>query len=432
MPLKFFLGDKKVEENKGKSDFTEVGNNDKNKLVAVIDKTDNNTVTSVEPQQLNLSAKEMKLILEKIKNDSLSTNPANVINSFAMYNQIVGIDVNMNEISIPELRGIVLQKTYQKPQMNYTFEVIALGNSLCNMANGQSPATIGGIEELFQKARTLYNADILSNNQMAMVYHNIALIYSNAAKVNISGKGQNDAFSMADKYMLNALSLADDIKLIKVCDAFLDAKTKNKNKIMQNACERALQKTSNRDIIDRFQIYALYAKTFESLGVNKVSDTQHLNEKKAASYYKEALKYAVSEEDIMNTLRNIASMQKKFDIQAYAKTKLTMIKNLAGKRKVLELLKLAKVTGINDTIKTKLLESAANELVDTRSIPKDEKSLLWGNIRADLSRLYGNNNRKINTLNKIESKFFSKQDEAGLSQQKLGVRSSKGNNYFSR
>ncbi len=421
-----------MEEVKEKDILKEV--NDKNTSVVVVENTDNNNPVSNKTQQLNLSAREINVILERIKNDSLSANPAYVINSLAIFNQLVGIDVDINEISIPELRGIVLQKTYKKPKMNYTFEVITLGNSFCNMANGQSPATIRGIEELFQKARNLYNADILSNNQMAMAYHNIALIYSNIAKTNISGKGQNDAFNLANKYMVDALSLTDDIRLIKVCDAFLDDKTKNKNKILQNACDRALQKTSARDAIDRFQIYTLYASTFESstINVNKISDNEYRNEKMAASYYKEALKYAVSEEDIMSTLRKIAAKQKAFDPRAYAKTKLTMIENLAGKRKVIELLKLAKATGINAKTKIKLLESATNELVDTRSIPKDEKNLLWGNIRNDLSELYGNSNRKINTLNKIESKFFRKTNEANILPQRLNKRSSKGNNYFSR
>ncbi len=419
---------KDYKENKS---LIEANNNDKSASVVVAENTSATAPVYEEAQQLNLSAKEMKLILERIKDDSLSANPADVINSLAIFNQLIGIDVNMDEISIPELRGIVLQKTLQKPMLNYTFEVIALGNSFCNMALGQSPATIGGIEELFQKARNLYNADIINNNQMAMAYHNISLIYVNMARSHMNEKKQKDFYNTANKYMLDALSLTDDIKLIKVCDTFLDNKTKYKNKILQNACERALQKTSNRDVIDRFQIYSLYAKTFENTGINKLSDTQHLNEKKAASYYEEALKYAVSEEDIMGTLRNIASMQKIFDTQAYAKTKLAMIENLEGKRKVLELIKLSKVSEINNVTKTKLLETATNELVDAKSIPSGEKLLLWKNINTDLTKLYGNNKRKINTLNEIGNKFFSIKDTREIPQN-LNRRSSKGNNYFSR
>ena len=147
-------------------------------------------------------------------------------------------------------------------------------------------------------------------------------------------------------------------------------------------------------------------------------------------YYREALKYAPTLNDEVRTLRRIAKKQYKTDFDGYVDTKLSIIKMSEGRRKIMEMIRLAKDDRVDNKLKVKLYEGAANELIEDKYMPKDEKRLLWKNVRSSLSELYGNNSRKNARLQTISDKYFP--DAKPKKKVGLSKRSSSGKDYFSR
>lgn len=78
-------------------------------------------------------------------------------------------------------------------------------------------------------------------------------------------------------------------------------------------------------------------------------------------------------------------------------------------------------------IKAALLESAANELIDSNTLKAEEKSLLLSNVIHNLRPLYGENKEKLANLQKIEQKYCKKEEKRDFM---VGRLSSKGNDYF--
>ena len=99
---------------------------------------------------------------------------------------------------------------------------------------------------------------------------------------------------------------------------------------------------------------------------------------------------------------------------------------LERKTKVRELLALA--GGVENTkMKTFFLESAVNELIDTPSLKKEERSLLLRHVFGKLRTVYGEDAEKLQNLEQLERKYCKKTPRKDMLFARV---SSKGNDYF--
>ncbi|MBR6663436.1 MAG: hypothetical protein IKL33_01275, partial [Alphaproteobacteria bacterium] len=80
--------------------------------------------------------------------------------------------------------------------------------------------------------------------------------------------------------------------------------------------------------------------------------------------------------------------------------------------------------------KTTLLESAVSELVDTSTIPEQERQIMWKNISSDLRTSYGNKKVKIDYLDELEQRYFKSKKQKAVKPKRMS--SSLGNDYFTK
>ena len=317
-------------------------------------------------------------------------------------------------------------------ELKDTYDVINIGKEFYNLLNTAERNNIS-VESVRKRTENLYRRGVIDDEQMAMGYHNVALLFESLDKSNGYYSKGRDYNVFTNKYMVKALNLTSSIELIQTCLNYIPEKTKNMREMVQDALDRAFKKNGN-DASSMFQICMLYAESFEKYGCVPVGFEERNVEKDgnyhSIIYYKEALKYAPTVNDEIRTLRRIAKKQNKKDIKGYIDTRLSIIKISSGKLKVMEMLRLANNEGVDDKLKMKLYEGAVNELIEDKFMPKGEKNLLWKNIKANLSDLYGNNSRKIARLQAISDKYFPEvktKKKVGFSK-----KSSTGKDYFSR
>lgn len=360
-----------------------------------------------------------------IKEAALSMDSGDFDTAMNSFMNIIAVRVDLDKISKEQLDLIVEQRAQGIPEFMETYEVLSVGREFFSLHSRNSFLTNIVIENLKRDVVDLYDRDIINNDQLAQGYHNIALLFE-AYENTKSYYARGDSPQVAE-YMAKALSLTSNIELINTCINYMPEIGEKKVALIREACERALNSNRNQDDEARFSIYSIYAKSYISKNSSGVLNGKNRkDEETALIYYLEALKYARTDKDKIRTLHSIAKLQKKNDKQAYLATQLELTSYLTGREKILELMTLSKNFEGRD--KTTLLESAVSELVDTSTIPEQERQIMWKNISSDLRTSYGNKKVKIDYLDELEQRYFKSKKQKMIKPKRMS--SSLGNDYF--
>lgn len=373
----------------------------------------------------------MDELCESLKNNSLSLDADKINDSLQVVYKMLDMRLSNNEeLNQQDIIKAAYRRVSEIPKLQETFEVVNIGYNIFNMLNRVStPSGIVSrieVENKIQKLEDFHNANIVNDDQMAMGYHNIAILFESLSAQKKDRMGDNNERLASYDYMGKALRLTSNPNLIKTCFEYLPDEMGKKMLFVREACDRALAANKN-DEATLLKIHTLYAKSLvrklNDVGFNTLSDEDY---KEASYHYYEALKYASNKETKAKVLRGLIKLQKNHP-EKMIKTKMMLVEQcLEGKSKVRELLRLSDEVDKKD-LKPVLLECAVNELIDSEDIKAQEKSLLLKNVISKLRPLYGNNKEKLDNLANLEKKYCLKPKEEEL----LIVRvSSKGGDYF--
>lgn len=365
-------------------------------------------------------------VLSDIKDAAFSLDADKFNMSMSVFLNMIGLNVDTSQATQMQIEMLVDARVGHIPELKNTYEVLSIGREFFSMLSAPASITNIAIENMKQNVLDIYTVGNINNEQMASAYHNFALLYENyenSKNPYDRGKSKN----VAEEYMAKALALTSNIQLISTCNNYVELNSPNRRLLMQEACERALKR--HKLPSDKFQIYTLYAKSFDDKSIaNIFNSKQTENKSLAIIYYGEALKYTSTSNDRIKTLHSLAKLQKNFDTEGYFLTRQQLAETLNGRHKVVELMSLA--TEVSGAKKIRLLEGAVNELIDTKTIPIRERQLMWQNISNNLRSEYGNKKSKIIALEQLEQIYFP-----GCKYQKeelIDSTSSKGNNYFGK
>ncbi len=366
-------------------------------------------------------------ICYKVKTDTFSLNADKVNSAFETLYEFAAVQF-ASEISTGKMDKVIRARLETIPQLEETYVVATIGRDLYGMMNSDAASTSQiEVENKVQTLEDLHDVNIIDNEQMALGYHNIAIVLERMSRNKNEGLGANKERLASYDYMSKALRLTADPQLIKTCYEYLPNTQNKKMQYVREACDRALV-ANDGDKTALYKIHTIYSKTLEiennTSHFTLVSDENYAE---AMYHYQEAFANANTKERQAKVLRNMAKLQKNADKAASYVTRAELAEHyLTGKAKVRELLRLASDVSKPET-KQALYESAANELIDSAEIKNGEKSLLLSNVIHHLRPLYGNNKTKLDNLDKLEKQYCTKPKNKEFS---LLRASSKGNDYF--
>ena len=375
--------------------------------------------------------KELEEYLKRIKTDALSLKADDINDGLARFNKLVLGNVDVSQMDVNVYNTFMKVKVSGVEELQDTYDVIVIGKEYYDMLKGVERNNIS-IETIRKRTEKLYRKGAIDEEQMAFCYHNVALLFDDLATAKSSYSRSYNDKNFVCKYMVKALNMTNNLELIQTCTKYIPEKTKNMRKMLQNALDRALKNKENDNPLDRFQIYCLYAESFERYSDDKIgfleSNVRDNDAYYSMIYYEEALKYASTKDDEIKILRNIAKKQKDFD--KYTDTMVRIIETSQGRQKIMEIMRFVVNDKIDDEMKISLYETAVNELIDDKYIIKAEKNLLWKNIKGNLVKLYDRNTKKLNKLKIIEDRYFSEMKTKRKA--RFSKKSSVGKDYFSR
>ncbi|MDO4162300.1 MAG: hypothetical protein Q4D80_04785 [Pseudomonadota bacterium] len=355
-----------------------------------------------------LDADKVNIAIEKLQKMALITFP--------------------NDITTSKMDKAIIHRFSRIPPLADAYEVMAAGRDIFNMINSTSSsmATQIEVENKVQHLEDLYEYNVIDEEQMAFGYHNIAILMERLSQQKTE-KNNEPLAKQAYDYMSKALRLTSNPKLIKTCFEYLPVNMSKKTLFVLEACDRALEKNKD-DASSRYKLHMMYSKAIETeikklhLGLLPEDDYNM-----AVYHYREALNDTSSKDLKIKTMRGLIKLQQsKKTKDAYFSHMELAEKYLEGKIKVRELMKLALETK-NPQLQQVLYESAANELIDSNGLKKEEKSLLLSNVIGKLRPLYGNDKEKLDGLNSLEKEYCQKQEKKEFL---FARNSSKGNDYF--
>lgn len=366
-------------------------------------------------------------ICYKVKTDTFSLNADKVNSAFETMYDFAAVRF-ANELSIGKMDKVIKARFETIPQLDEAYFVATIGRDLYGMMNSNEVKTSQiEVENKIQTLEDLHDVNVIDNEQMALGYHNIAIVLERMSRNKSEGSGTNKERLVSYDYMSKALRLTVDPQLIKTCYEYLPNTQGNKMLYVREACDRALV-ANDGDKTALYKIHTIYSKTLEiennTSHFTLVSDENYAE---AMYHYQEAFANANTKERQAKVLRNMVKLQKNADKAASYVTRAELAEHyLTGKAKVRELLRLASDVSKPET-KQALYESAANELIDSAEIKNGEKSLLLSNVIHNLRPLYGNDKTKLDNLDKLEKQYCTKPENKEFS---LLRASSKGNDYF--
>ena len=364
--------------------------------------------------------------------NAFSMKPDDINGTFDSIYAYVGLNIDLSTVEKNICRKIFYNRTAEAPELQDAYKILTIGCDLYNTIVSDNISTSSKIEveNKVQQIDVMYAQKKLTRDHMAMFYHNVAVFYEKLALNKSSQKNVTNERVRANDYMKKALVLTSDIKLINVCAEFLPETTNNLYEIICEACDRALEK--NNDPISLCNAHIIYSKALLKKsshgGFNSAVGEMH---DEAIYHYKEAFQYAQTDDKKSKILRNIANLQKKNNyFDEYIQTRIELAEHyLTGKTKVRDYMNLA--TEVKDAnLKTFLLETAINELIDASNIKAEERALLLNNIAGQLKKLYTpKDEEKLKILNALQKKY----GKSPQKKQPVFTRmSSKGNDYFSK
>lgn len=364
-----------------------------------------------------------------IKSDVFSLDADKVNSAIEKLQNLACMQFAGNLESAKQFDKVMRIRLSSVPQLEYAFETAVVGRDIFNMINSSSNsvATQIEVENKVQSLEDLHDYNIIDNEQMAFGYHNIAILMEQLSRKKSDRMGNNNEQLASYDYMGKALRLTSNPQLIKTCFEYLPDNMNKKMLFVREACDRALENYQN-DSAALYKIHTLYGKSMTKEYVKSFLHTKNCSEYKETVYhYKEAFNYADSKEKKIKALRGLAKLQQHTEPEKAFEVRSVLAEQfLEGKTKVRELMKLS-LEAKQPNIKAALLESAANELIDSNTLKAEEKSLLLSNVIHNLRPLYGENKEKLANLQKIEQKYCKKEEKRDFM---VGRLSSKGNDYF--
>lgn len=362
---------------------------------------------------------------DSFKDRAFSLN-ADVLNSnYSDFKKFIGFELDGSNISNDIEYKLLSRRVSKIKPLGETLDVLFSGVNMFNMiaSNSTSIPTQIEVENMVQQVEDFYINNILNQEQVAMGYHNAAIVFERLSAKKNGARMQENAVD----YMRKALSLTSNPRLIKTCYEYLPDRTHNKMLLVREACDRVLGKPDNEPSV-LFRMHSLYSKALlETEGTVHFAKENPEVFEEAIYHYRQAFVFAGTQERKAKILRNIANLQKNFDYDGYVETRAELAEQfLEGKTKVRELLALA--GGVENTkMKTFFLESAVNELIDTPSLKKEERSLLLRHVFGKLRKVYGEDAEKLQNLEQLERKYCKKAPRKDMLFARV---SSKGNDYF--
>ena len=378
------------------------------------------------------SRSELNNILENIRTLAVSPDADKASDAWLQYMSVLDINVDIEKTTLPEMGAIVNSRVSKLPKLQETYFVLMLGRNIHSLLSEEKSSNSFSIENISSSAKCFYSAGIINDEQMARVYYSIGQLYSKYELSKNYNANPQRAARYIDKYALKALSLTGDMEMINACiNDISEASYDKRIEFTLEACERALKSPNQKDYFAKFQIYSLCGSCYQEKAKLSTITYKKDNDvyRRAAIYYQAALRYSLTDDDTEKTLRNLSKVQKMYDSTGYLATRVKLLSYLEGKDKVIEAIKIASSESITTKNKERLLEVAANELIDS-SVLADEKILLWQNIKQELSSIYGDDKRKCSKLEKIDSKYFKSAKKGRFNI--ANIKSSKGNNHFRR
>lgn len=368
---------------------------------------------------------------EKIKTNAFSLNAENLNSCIEDINNLALLQIDASKYSRDNYNRLVRKRIKHIKLLHDTFEVFNTGRQIFEQitSGAETDTSQIMIEDSVQHLEELYSGNVINKEQLALGYHNIAVLFEKSARQKNELKEVVTQTDKKNDYMKKALSLTSDVKLIKTCYECLPDNYPAKMQIIREACDRAFE-NGNLSNSGLFTLHRLYGKSLETVSISeRFSPSFAASQAEALSHYKMALSYAQMPEWQAKILRSISKLQKTDSPDEYYATRMDLISNhLRGKTKIRELLKLAaEVTSPEKKILS--LESAANELADAGQLPKEERSLLMSNVIHNLRQLYApNEKKKLAVLSTLEKKYCRPEKKSNIGLLRI---SSKGNDYFS-
>ncbi|MBE6453237.1 MAG: hypothetical protein E7012_07115 [Alphaproteobacteria bacterium] len=375
----------------------------------------------------NFEKDELRLILQEIKDEALSLDDNGYETALSSYMDLIGLRVDFSKLTPEQVDIVVDQRAGNIPELVSTYQVVMVGRNFSALQTKQVSLTNKAIEDQKHSILALYSDKAIDDEQLALSYHNIALLYEAYESDKNPYKGNDGRKDMVVDYMSKALRLTSNVELINTCIRYLPEEYGNKSVLVQEACERALKTEENNYPDAKFEIYSIYGNSLLKKDLKtSLTGKQKDSNNTAVIYYQEALRYASTDSDKLKTLHKILKLQKNVDKEAYFETGIELASLKNGREKVLELMTLSyNVDGVKRRI---LLEGAANELIDDTNIPQRERVHLWKNIKNSLADLYKDNDIKKQHLEEISNKYFKEDKKVSIMPKT--ILSSKGKSYF--
>ncbi len=393
-----------------------------------------NGIALADPRTHELAQEYLDKRLKVIKDSTFSLN-ANTVNDAATeIFELAGLEVDMSNVPMSAQHKIMEHRLVNSPKLLQSFKVMTVSSDIFNMMNAasQTMATRIEVENKVQQIEDFHAQGIIDNEQAAMGYHNLAMLYEyTEARKNSVSQTKQESRSAHDS-LRKALSLTSNPSLIKICFDCLPDSTNNKMILVQEACDRALARPNNTPA-SLYKTHILYSKALLSEGKPKLYGKQSDNYIDEALYhYDEAYNNAETKERKEKVLRHIIKLQRVTDNNdGYIDARIKLAENfLTGKTKVRELMSISEACDDKE-MKKFLMESAVNELIDTNTIKKEEKSLLLKNVIGQLEGMYDPNNKvdasKLEITKKLMKKHCARE---GRKETFLIRASSRGHDYF--
>jgi len=369
---------------------------------------------------------------DNIKTKAFSLNTEDLNGCIKEINNLALLQIDANKFSRDDYNDLIRKRVKNIKILRDTYTAFCLGRQIFEqiVSGAETDASQIMVEDSVQHLEELYAVGILNKEQLALGYHNIAVLFEKEAKQKNDLRGISLQNDKVNRYMMKALSLTADVRLIKTCYECIPDNYSNKMQMVREACDRAFDEREDLSDSALFTLHLLYGKSLENVSIReRFLPSFGDSKKEALSHYKQAFIHAGTQEQQTQILRSIARLQKEIEPDKYFNTKMELISNhLSGKTRIKEFIRLAAETGKTDR-KILSLESAANELVDAEHLPQKERSLLLTNIISTLRSLYSPKEiKKLAVLKRLEKEYCQQMPDENFELLRI---SSRGHDYFS-
>jgi len=141
----------------------------------------------------NFEKDELRLILQEIKDEALSLDDNGYETALSSYMDLIGLRVDFSKLTPEQVDIVVDQRAGNIPELVSTYQVVMVGRNFSALQTKQVSLTNKAIEDQKHSILALYSDKAIDDEQLALSYHNIALLYEAYESDKIPYKGKNMA-----------------------------------------------------------------------------------------------------------------------------------------------------------------------------------------------------------------------------------------------